>query len=137
MKSGYQSLYELEIGNFIDPSGESIKKAIENRWHVAIYYEDTNNKILEGTRIILPHTYGRGYIPSGQDEPINNHEYVRAFILRSSSVTKTDNRPYWRFFKVSRIKHWGIMRIKFKIRDGYMMDDKMLDKIISQIDENK
>jgi len=127
-------IYELTFkGNKKPPTDESIKNAINNRHHVIINYEDDSDDILNGVRLILPHTYGKGYVPPGYDYPINDDKYVRGYIIRASSKTRTDNQPYWRLFKFSRITHWGIMRIKFKVKPDYVKDDKMLYKIISQI----
>lgn len=132
-------MYDLyEDNEPIDPKVEDVLlNAIENRLHVVIDYQEENDpSILDGKRVILPHVYGVGFVSKGKAQPSNNRTYVRAWILRNTSVTLSNHVPMWRLFRVDRIKSAKIMRFKFQPKkdEKYNPDDSMIYNILAKIE---
>jgi hypothetical protein len=127
------------------PSPINIIKAIENKNYILIYYaadgSEKNHKILNGFRIIEPYCYGTGLStkPRQYNPKIKNRKYLRAYVLKEfsvlvkntpkkyNSVSLTKDEPYWRMFRVGKIKSWRFLPANFvQARDGYNQYDKDL-----------
>jgi len=98
------------------PSEKKIIDAINNRNFVGIYYADDNEpeeKIKSGFRLIEPYVYGHN--------EKGDVSYIRAYVIADTSkdkqaspkfktkrrsVSLSTRKPYWRMFRVDRIKDW-------------------------------
>jgi len=133
-----------------EPSIEKIRKCIKNRRYAGIYYEeDSNNRnleVLSGFRLIEPLCFGRGYKTPADGHISHPHEYyLRAYVIRESkksddknirkinrkSVSKSQRVPYFRLFKMERIKIWEQFRFRIlQARDEYNPEDMMIAEIL-------
>lgn len=141
-------IVEARFKPFDPPTLEEICKAIKGRFYVGIYYQETDlsvqSKVKSGFRLIEPLVLGQGYM--GQNP---NGQYLRAYVIKDSSedpkmkikrksVSKTERDPYYRVFRIDRIKQWFRFNYKFSNpRDMYNPDDLCMDKILCtlQLDE--
>lgn len=139
------------------PSAEDIKRAINERFYVGIYYEEPNDKNLvkSGFRLIEPYVYGRGFVaPKIGNISHFQRQYIRAYVIkdtasdaafidkkkftRRKSVSKTNRVPYWRLLRVDRISNWMLIPRKFsRYRHLYNPDDKMINRIICKVEYNQ
>ena len=125
------------------PTEKKIIDAISNRNFVGIYYsddDDSTNIVKNGFRLIEPYVYGHN--KSG------DRSYIRAFVImdtsrdeqadskfktKRKSVSLTNKKPYWRLFRVDRIKDWQTFPWRFSgYRELYTGGtDKHIDNIIA------
>jgi len=133
------------------PDDKAIIKAINNRFYVGIYYQEEDDEseeiVKKGFRLIEPYVYGKGYrTKSNVIHP--DRGYIRAFVIkdtsidkeidwtysRRKSVSKSKRVPYWRLFRVDRMKQFTIFPKKvLAYRNLYNEKDKQMGKIIAYV----
>jgi len=147
-----KKMYEYRTDN---PTIDDIGDAIINRQYVGIYYEgsDEDSDIVEpGFRLIEPYVLGRGY-SLNKEVRHPNRLYLRAYTIKSTesdpttrdkfkarlrSVSKTKRVPYWRLFRVDRIRTWETFDKTFsRYRELYNPDDKQMATIIYKIEKEE
>lgn len=129
----------------VKPTIDSVKKAIENKRRVWIYYKGDGSEdgfqIKDGYRLIEPYVLGKGLIPKPRKymPKDDNRYYLRCFVLKGEpgffknvdSTTLTDDKPMWRMIRLDKITSWReIPSIIAKPREGYNPNDKDLREIL-------
>lgn len=134
----------------VEPTEDSITSVVMGRKYCGIYYEDESNGILAGFRLIEPYCFGYGY--KHQGKVVNPEKgYVRAFVIkdtnsdeyagktfghksRRKSVSKSKKVPYWRMFRMDRIRNFKIFDLKFSgYRKLYNPGDQQMGKIVASL----
>jgi len=125
---------------------EQVIKAIKDRFYIGIYYEDKSDEVLTGYRLIEPYVLGKGYRTTDNKILYPNRKYLRAFVIRDTladkdigwklsrrkSVSKSKTVPYWRMFRLDRIKQFVVFPKKItKFRKLYNPDDKQMGTILA------
>jgi len=134
------------------PSNTKIINAIKKRKYAGIYYEEEgSDKVLSGFRLIEPLVFGKGYKSADGVVTHKNEYYLRAFVIKESqkdsnkelhkihrkSVSKSKRVPYYRLFKMERIKTWENFRFTIiNPREDYNPDDQMIAEIMQSIKFN-
>ena len=157
----YETLLENEFDDYVfeargrnpvidpTPTEKEIIRAIQRRKYVGFYYDEPTDLegvlVKPGFRLVEPYVFGRGYKHVDGTVTHEDREYLRGFIIKSSktdrndqlkkitrrSVSLTQRRPYWRFFRVDRIHSWQEFRFTIRrARYKYRPNDKMIGNIV-------
>jgi hypothetical protein len=130
------------------PTTKKIIDAITNRNFVGMYYSEKDAStgiVKDGFRLIEPYVYGKN--------KKGDREYIRAYVImdttkdesakstfktKRKSVSLTKRKPYWRLFRVDRIKDWQTFPWKFSgYRELYTGGtDKHIANIIASSSHN-
>lgn len=106
---------------------DTIKYCIKKGFKLDFMYEDEKdgNKVLQGFREVAPAAVGI-HISTG-------NEVMRAYLM--NGVSKSKKSPYWRLFRIDRIKSYNIYYNKTKVGSNklYRTGDKHMSEIFSEI----
>jgi predicted DNA-binding transcriptional regulator YafY len=141
------------------PNLEKIKKSINSRKYVALFYtpEKDKEESLDGFRLIEPYAVFKGTRSKTTGKLKNQNKiYVRAFVImdtnkdsvakklfdgkgmRRKSVSYSNNYPYYRLFRFDRIESWRELEKTFSgYRDKYNPDDSLAGQLIASLDFKK
>jgi hypothetical protein len=139
------------------PKESDIRKAILGRKYVGMFYagddeEEEGGAVLRGFRLIEPYALGKGLVRNGETSH-PDRLYLRAFVIKDTSrdeeaskkfktkrrsVSKSRRVPYWRLFRVDRIRDWQMFDKTFSgYRELYNPDDSNLAEIIASLDQSE
>jgi len=144
-----QYLVEARRTMYDPPTMSDLVKAVNDHLYVGFYYEEEEgDEVLPGFRLVEPYVVGKGYVAPGSGQLIHpDRVYLRAFIIKSTqtdrnnrlssinrkSVSKSNRRPYFRLFRLDRMKSFQVFRkrVPKKPRYRYNPDDKMIHEILA------